>query len=209
MNKNPDRNKRVKAMMLAGGMGMLPLVSSAAVVGSQRGGDVTLADGTTLIADQSTGDGYYGILVTGATAAEITAGTGSTVTVKDAEHYAKGIFIQSAGSHFTADKLVLNASGITAVAFELSGKQVSANLGSGSSVTSIASGIAYAEGGVVSNQSSLQADALQISTQGTNGIALRVSGYGSNVKILRNLFNVTDTQNNHTYGNGVSSGLSG
>lgn len=37
MNKNPDRNKRVKAMMLAGGMGMLPLVSSAAVVGSQRG----------------------------------------------------------------------------------------------------------------------------------------------------------------------------
>jgi outer membrane autotransporter protein len=183
MNKNPDRNKRVKAMMLAGGMGMLPLVSSAAVVGSQRGGDVTLADGTTLIADQSTGDGYYGILVTGATAAEITAGTGSTVTVKDAEHYAKGIFIQSAGSHFTADKLVLNASGITAVAFELSGKQVSANLGSGSSVTSIASGIAYAEGVVVSNQSSLQADALQISTQGTNGIALRVSGYGSNVDL--------------------------
>ncbi|MGC0786613.1 autotransporter outer membrane beta-barrel domain-containing protein [Pantoea agglomerans] len=162
---------------------MLPLVSSAAVVGSQRGGDVTLADGTTLIADQSTGDGYYGILVTGATAAEITAGTGSMVTVKDAEHYAKGIFIQSAGSHFTADKLVLNASGITAVAFELSGKQVSANLGSGSSVTSIASGIAYAEGVVVSNQSSLQADALQISTQGTNGIALRVSGYGSNVDL--------------------------
>lgn len=170
-------------MMLAGGMGMLPLVSSAAVVGSQRGGDVTLADGTTLIADQSTGDGYYGILVTGATAAEITAGTGSMVTVKDAEHYAKGIFIQSAGSHFTADKLVLNASGITAVAFELSGKQVSANLGSGSSVTSIASGIAYAEGVVVSNQSSLQADALQISTQGTNGIALRVNGYGSNVDL--------------------------
>lgn len=61
----------------------------------------------------------------------------------------------------------------------------------------------------MSNQSSLQADALQISTQGTNGIALRVSGYSSNVKILRNLFNVTDTQNNHTYGNGVSSGLSG
>lgn len=183
MNKNPDRNKRVKAMVLAGGMGMLPLVSSAAVVGSQRGGDVTLADGTTLIADQSTGDGYYGILVTGATAAEVTAGTGSIVTVKDAEHYAKGIFIQSAGSHFTADKLVLNASGITAVAFELSGKQVSANLGSGSSVTSIASGIAYAEGVVVSNQSSLQADALQISTQGTNGIALRVSGYGSNVDL--------------------------
>jgi len=183
MNKNPDRNKRVKAMMLAGGMGMIPLVSSAAVVGSQRGGDVTLADGTTLIADQSTGDGYYGILVTGATAAEVTAGTGSTVTVKDAEHYAKGIFIQSAGSHFTADKLVLNASGITAVAFELSGKKVSANLGSGSSVTSVASGIAYAEGVVVSNHSSLQADALQISTQGTNGIALRVSGYGSNVDL--------------------------
>jgi len=32
---------------------MLPLVSSAAAVGTQRGGDVTLADGTKLIADQS------------------------------------------------------------------------------------------------------------------------------------------------------------
>lgn len=53
MNKNPDRNKCVKAMMLAGGMGMLLLVSSAAAVRTQRGGDVTLADGTTLIADQS------------------------------------------------------------------------------------------------------------------------------------------------------------
>jgi len=183
MNKHPDQNKRVKAMVLAGGIGILPLISTAAVVGSQRGGDVTLADGTTLIADQSNGNGYYGILVTGATAAEVTAGTGSTVTVQDAGHYAKGIFIESAGSHFTADKLVLNASGITAVAFELSGKQASANLGSGSSVTSVASGIAYAEGVVVSNQSSLQADALQISTQGTNGLALRVSGYGSNVDL--------------------------
>ncbi|NEG60605.1 autotransporter outer membrane beta-barrel domain-containing protein [Pantoea agglomerans] len=183
MNKNSDRNKRVKAMMLAGGMGMLPLVSSAAVIGSQRGGDITLADATTLIADQSTGDGYYGILVTGATAAEVNAGTGSAVRVTDVEHFAKGIFIQSAGSHFTADKLILNVSGISAVALELSGKQVSANLGSGSSVTSIASGIAYAEGVVVSNQSSLQADALQISTQGTNGIALRVSGYGSSVDL--------------------------
>lgn len=71
MNNNTDLNKRVKAMVLAGGMGMLPLVSPAAIVGSQRGGDITLADGTTLIADQSSGDGYYGILVTGATAAEV------------------------------------------------------------------------------------------------------------------------------------------
>jgi len=53
MNKNPDRNQCLKAMMLAGGMGILPPVSSAAAVGTQRGGDVTLADGTTLIADES------------------------------------------------------------------------------------------------------------------------------------------------------------
>lgn len=209
MNKNPDRNKRVKAMMLAGGMGMLPLISSAAVVGSQRGGDVTLTDGTTLIADQSSGDGYYGILVTGATAAAVTAGTGSTVTVKDAGHYAKGIFIQAAGSHFTADKLVLNVSGISAVALELSGKQVSANLGSGSSVTSVASGSAYAEGVVVSNQSSLQADALQISTQGTNGIALRVSGYGSNVDLGNGSNIQTNGTNSHAVQVDTLSGNSG
>jgi len=199
MNNNTDLNKRVKAMVLAGGMGMLPLVSSAAVVGSQRGGDITLADGTTLIADQSSGDGYYGILVTGATAAEVTAGSGSTVTVKDPEHYAKGIFIQAANSKFTADKLILNASGISAVAMELSGKQVTANLGSGSSVTSIGSGIAYAEGVVVSNQSSLQAEASSIITQGTNGIALRVSGYGSNV----NLGSDSSIQTNGTNSHGV------
>lgn len=184
-------------MILAGGMGMLPLVSSAAVVGSQRGGDITLADGTTLIADQSSGDGYYGILVTGATAAEVTAGSGSTVTVKDPEHYAKGIFIQAANSHFTADKLILNVSGISAVAMELSGKQVTANLGSGSSVTSIGSGIAYAEGVVVSNQSSLQAEASSISTQGTNGIALRVSGYGSNVDLGSDSSIQTNGTNSH------------
>ncbi|PAW31344.1 autotransporter outer membrane beta-barrel domain-containing protein [Pantoea vagans] len=197
MNNNTDLNKRVKAMILAGGMGMLPLVSSAAVVGSQRGGDITLADGTTLIADQSSGDGYYGILVTGATAAEVTAGSGSTVTVKDPEHYAKGIFIQAANSHFTADKLILNVSGISAVAMELSGKQVTANLGSGSSVTSIGSGIAYAEGVVVSNQSSLQAEASSISTQGTNGIALRVSGYGSNVDLGSDSSIQTNGTNSH------------
>lgn len=197
MNNKTDLNKRVKAMVLAGGMGMLPLVSSAAVVGSQRGGDITLADGTTLIADQSSGDGYYGILVTGATAAEVTAGSGSTVTVKDPEHYAKGIFIQAANSHFTADKLILNASGISAVAMELSGKLVTANLGSGSSVTSIGSGIAYAEGVVVSNQSSLQAEASSISTQGTNGIALRVSGYGSNVDLGSDSSIQTNGTNSH------------
>ncbi|MGJ0482736.1 autotransporter outer membrane beta-barrel domain-containing protein [Pantoea agglomerans] len=199
MNNNTDLNKRVKAIVLAGGMGMLPLVSSAAIVGSQRGGDITLADGTTLIADQSSGDGYYGILVTGATAAEVTTGSGSTVTVKDPEHYAKGIFIQAANSNFTADKLILNVSGISAVAMELSGKKVTANLGSGSSVTSIGSGIAYAEGVVVSNQSSLQAEALSISTQGTNGIALRVSGYGSNV----DLGNGSSIQTNGTNSHGV------
>ncbi|KAA5927428.1 MULTISPECIES: autotransporter outer membrane beta-barrel domain-containing protein [Pantoea] len=199
MNNNTDLNKRVKAIVLAGGMGMLPLISSAAIVGSLRGGDITLADGTTLIADQSSGDGYYGILVTGATAAEVTAGSGSTVTVKDPEHYAKGIFIQAANSNFTADKLILNVSGISAVAMELSGKQVTGNLGSGSSVTSIGSGIAYAEGVVVSNQSSLQAEALSISTQGTNGIALRVSGYGSNV----DLGNGSSIQTNGTNSHGV------
>lgn len=82
---------------------------------------------------------------------------------------------------------------------ELSGKKVTANLGSGSSVTSIGSGIAYAEGVVVSNQSSLQAEALSISTQGTNGIALRVSGYGSNV----DSGNGSSIQTNGTNSHGV------
>ncbi len=36
--------KLVKAMMLAGGMGMLPMLSYAAVVESQREEDVTLDD---------------------------------------------------------------------------------------------------------------------------------------------------------------------
>lgn len=161
----------------------MPLISYAAVIGSQTGNEIILTDGTTLIADQSSGDGYYGILVNGATAATVTIGSGSTVRVTDAERYAKGIFIEAANSEFTADKLTLNVSGKTAVGIEFGGKNVTASLGSGSSVTTVASGDSFAEGVVVSNSSSLQANNLQISTQGTGGTALRVSGYGSHASL--------------------------
>ncbi|MGC0805331.1 autotransporter outer membrane beta-barrel domain-containing protein [Pantoea agglomerans] len=183
MNNKFPRNKIAKALMLASGMGVVPLVSYAAVIGSQTGNEIILTDGTTLIADQSSGDGYYGILVNGATAATVTIGSGSTVRVSDAERYAKGIFIEAANSEFTADKLTLNVSGKTAVGIEFGGKNVTASLGSGSSVTTVASGDSFAEGVVVSNSSSLQANNLQISTQGTGGTALRVSGYGSHASL--------------------------
>ena len=183
MNNKFPRNKIAKALMLASGMGVVPLISYAAVIGSQTGNEIILTDGTTLIADQSSGDGYYGILVNGATAATVTIGSGSTVRVSDAERYAKGIFIEAANSEFTADKLTLNVSGKTAVGIEFGGKNVTASLGSGSSVTTVASGDSFAEGVVVSNSSSLQANNLQISTQGTGGTALRVSGYGSHASL--------------------------
>jgi len=196
MNNKFELSRIAKALLLASGMGIVPGMALAAeMVGSQTGSDITLQDGTTLIGDTSSGDGLYGILVPAGTPGTVAAGSGSTISVKDADHYAKGIFVKADGSSFTADKLTLNVSGKTAVGMELSGNKVSADLGSGSSVNIVANG--FAEGIVVQKASSLQADKLNITTQGDNGIALHINGYGSDADIGDGSIINTNGTNSH------------
>lgn len=183
MNNKFELSNLAKALMFAGGMGIIPGISHAAYSGSQTGSEISLADGTTLVADHSDSAGLYGILVPGATAGTVTAGTGTTVRVTDPDHYARGILLLAAESHFTADKLIVNASGNSATGIELRGKHSSADLGASSSVNTVGTGSGFADAIMLSNASSLQATNLQISTQGSNGIGLHVSGYGSSANI--------------------------
>ncbi|MEM6052260.1 autotransporter outer membrane beta-barrel domain-containing protein [Erwinia sp. P7711] len=181
MNNKFELSRIAKALLLAGGMGVVPGMVCAAMVGSQSGSEIILGDVTTLIADTSTGDGLYGIIVPEGPAGTVAAGSGTTVSVKDTGNYAKGILLRADNSRFTADKLILNVSGNTATGLELSGHKVSANLGLDSSVNIVAPGMS--EGVAIRNASTLLADTLQITTQGDNGTALHIDGYGSNADI--------------------------
>ncbi|UIL54915.1 MULTISPECIES: autotransporter outer membrane beta-barrel domain-containing protein [Pantoea] len=186
-------------LMLAGGVGVMPGIGDAAVTGSQTGGDITLPDGTTLIADQTLNGGLYGILVPNGTAGTVETGSGSTVSVTDVDHFAQGIFLNGANSDLHANKLIVTVSGKTASAIELTGNQSSADLGTGSSVTAVGSGSGFADGVTVKNASTLTAEKLQISTQGDNGIGLHVSGYGTEA----GLGNDSAIQTNGTSSNAV------
>lgn len=183
MNNKFELNRIAKAFMLAGAVGIAPGIALAAVMtGSQTGSDITLEDSTTLIGDRSSGDGLYGILVPGGTKGTVAVGSGTAISVEDADHYAKGILLKGADSSFTANKLILNVSGKTATGIELSGNKTSAALGSGSLVNVVTTN-GFAEGAVIKNTSSLQADNLQITTQGDSAIALHINGYGSSADI--------------------------
>jgi len=184
MNNTFELSRIAKALLLASGMGIVPgMALAAAIVGSQKGSDIILEDATTLIGDTSSGDGFYGIIVPAGTPGTVAAGSGSTISVDDPNNYAKGIFIKADSSSFTADKLTLTVSGKTAVGMDLSGKKVSADLGSGSSVSIVGTGTGFAEGIAVSNASTLKANALQITTQGDKGIALHISGGDSSADL--------------------------
>lgn len=183
MNNQFRVSRLAKMLMLASGVSVMPGSGYAAMSGSLTGSNITLPDATMLIADKILNDGLYGIIVPNTVSGTVVIGTGSTVRVTDDENFAQGIFIKGPNSLFTADKLIVSVSGKTASAFELTGKQSNANLGTGSSLTAVGTSIAYAEGLTVSNASSLTAEQLQISTQGINGLALHISGYDTQVSL--------------------------
>lgn len=183
MNNKFELSNLAKALMFASGMGIVPGISHAAFSGSLTGSEINLADGTVLVADKSDSTGLYGILVPAGTAGTVTLGSSSTIRVTDDDHYAEGILLQAADSRLTADKLIVNVAGKSATGIYLSGKNSSADLGSTSSVSTVGTGTGFADAIMLSNASSLQATSLQISTQGSDGIGLHVSGYGSSADI--------------------------
>lgn len=197
MNNKYEVNTLAKALMLASGLSVITGTGHAEVVGSQTGSSIILSDGTTLIADQLSGGGRYGIITSTATTGTIDLGRGSTVSVTDADRLAQGIIVKGANSRLTADQLTVNVSGKTATGIELNGTHSSADLGSGTSVSTVGTGDGFAEGITVSNASSLIADQLQISTQGKSGVALHVSGYGSQANLGDNSVIQTNGTTSH------------
>lgn len=197
MNNKFEVSRLTKALMLVSGIGAITGTGYAAVTGSQTGSAISLSDGTTLIADLSSGGGRYGILVPKATTGTVAVGSGSTVRVTDADHFAQGIILNSDNSSLTADKLTINVSGKTATGIELNGNKSSADLGSGTSVSIVGTGDGFADGITISNASSLVADQLQISTQGTSGVALHISGYGSQANLGDNSVIQTNGTSSH------------
>jgi len=197
MNKKFELSMLAKAFMLTWGIGVAPTLSQAAMVGSQSGSEITLEDGTTLIGDASYSGGLYGILVPVTTTGTVDAGTGSTVSVTDAEHYAQGIVIRGPDSTFIADKLKLNVSGKSATGIDLLGKNGSASLGSGTSVTVAGTGTGSAYGITVGYGSSLETDTLNVSTQGYRGTGIHVTGYGSSADIGEDSVIETNGYNSH------------
>lgn len=198
MNNKFRVSRIAKMLTLASGVSIMPGFGSAAMTGSQTGSDISQPDGTMLIADKILNGGLYGILVPNVSSAKVAVGTGSTVRVTDADHFAQGIILKGPNTLFTADKLIVSVSGKTASAFEVTGKQASADLGTGSSITSVGTGSGFADGVTVSNASSLAAERLQISTQGTNGTGLHVSGYGSQASLGND--SAIQTNGSNSYG---------
>ncbi|WP_312760093.1 autotransporter outer membrane beta-barrel domain-containing protein [Pantoea brenneri] len=197
MNNKFRMSKIAKMLMLASGVSVMPAPTTAAIIGSQTGSDITLPDGTILMGDKISSGGLYGILVPTGTTATVDAGIGSTVRVTDADHIAQGIVLRGPESRFTADKLIVSVSGKTANGFELAGKHSHAELGTGSSVATVGTGNGFADAVTVSNGSSLTAEKLQIITQGTAGRGLHVSGYGTEVSLGNNSTIQTNGDNSH------------
>ena len=181
MNNQFELSRLTKALIIACGVSVLPVSAHAEVVGSQTGSEIILADNTTVIGDK-TASALYGILVPFITTGKVDVGTGSAVNVANANAAAQGIVLLGPDSTLHADKLSVNVSGKAATGIDILGKNNSATLGSGTSVTTVSTD-GHAYGITVGNASSLRADALKISTQGTGGTGLLITWYGSHADI--------------------------
>ncbi len=182
MNNAFKLSRLAKVVIMTLGVSSTPLLTCAAVIGSQSGDVITLADGTTLNGDARYGAMMYGILIPLSYTPKIDLGTGSTLNITDPSGSVNSILIFGTSGSLNADRLTINATGKHASALEVFGANNSINLGSGSSAIVVSSADGDASGMMV-RQGSLLADNLHISTTGNHGVALNISGYGSTANI--------------------------
>ncbi|WP_158083431.1 autotransporter outer membrane beta-barrel domain-containing protein [Pantoea latae] len=164
------------------GVSATPIMTCAAVIGSQSGDVITLTDGTTLNGDARYAATMYGILIPLPYTPKIDLGTGSILNITDPTGSVNSILIFGANGSLNADRLTINATGKHASALEVFGANNSLNLGTGSSAIVVSSADGYASGMMI-RQSSLLADNLHISITGNHGVGLNISGYGSTANI--------------------------
>ncbi|MEZ3501484.1 autotransporter outer membrane beta-barrel domain-containing protein [Pantoea sp. KPR_PJ] len=194
MNNKFELSMLAKALIIACGLGAWPGVGQTAMTGSQRGSDITLEDGTMLIADKDIGT-LYGILVPLTMTGKVDAGTDSTISVNGPDVASQGIVVRGPESTLTANNLKLNVTGLSAVGIDLLGKYSQADLGSDTSVS--VTGTRAAHGITVGFGSSLKANRLNVFMQGDRGHGVVVTGYGSNANIGQDGVIKTDGHNSH------------
>lgn len=178
MNNVFKLRRLAKAVIMTLGVSATPFLTCAAVIGSQSGDEITLADGTTLNGDAWYSAVMYGIFIPQPNTPKIDLGTGSTLNVINPTGSVNSILIYGTNGSLNADRLTINASGKHASALKVFGANNSLNLGSGSSAIVVSSADGDASG-IMVRQGSLLADNLHIMTTGNNGVALDISGYGS------------------------------
>ncbi|MGP3590281.1 autotransporter outer membrane beta-barrel domain-containing protein [Vagococcus sp. WN89Y] len=161
----------------------------AAIISSQID-NIMVSDGDKIIADKMHAGSLYGVMKTNTGTVDLGNNVSISVTAPF-PYSADGIFILGDNSNLTANKLSVDVAGDSATGLYLFGKNIEANLGTGSSIN-VEGGSAASLGVIVNDGSSLKADNLFIQTKGDRGIGLRIdtnsssADLGSNSKIITN-----------------------
>ena len=156
----------------------------AATTGSLSGANIQANDGDTIVADSGTSPGIlYGVLNPAGQPGTIDLGSHVTISADDPAATVRGIIIEGNGSILSADALTVKVSGNSATGINLSGRNVSADLGADSQIIVQGAPSQSAMGIQVSNASLLNADRLSVETNGDYGTGISVSNYGSSASL--------------------------
>ncbi|PNC07591.1 autotransporter outer membrane beta-barrel domain-containing protein, partial [Enterobacter cloacae] len=172
----------------AGLFGLVGMIVScqalAATTGSLSGANIQVNDGDTIVADSGTSPGMlHGVLNPAGQQGTIDLGSHVSVSADDPAATVRGISIEGNGSILSADALTVKVSGNSATGISLSGRNVSADLGTDSRVSVRGAPGERASGILISNASSLTADRLLVETTGDYGTGISLSNHGSSASL--------------------------
>lgn len=150
-------------------------------IGSQTGANITLNDGDILTGDATYSGGLYGVVNPYNQTGIVNLGRHAFINVTDADNYARGVVIWGNESQLSAEGLTLNISGNSALGINITGQDITADLGTGTTVN--VTGTATASGILIRGASSLKAEALTVNLTGDGGFGLSVSNAGTRVDL--------------------------
>ncbi len=150
-------------------------------IGSQTGANITLNDGDILTGDATYSGGLYGVVNPYNQTGIVNLGRRAFINVTDADNYARGVVIWGNESQLFAEGLTLNISGNSALGINITGQDITADLGTGTTVN--VTGTATASGILIRGASSLKAEALTVNLTGDGGFGLSVSNAGTRVDL--------------------------
>ncbi|MTH48932.1 hypothetical protein GJV78_22470, partial [Escherichia alba] len=157
---------------LSGGV-FLPQ-AQAIEIGTQAGAHIKVNDGTRIVADKSVPDkGIYGVIVPAGEKGTVDLGNNVSIIAhgKSSIHRANGIGIEADGSVLTANGLIVEITGKSETGIALTGKNVYADLGTGSQISATSD-----KGIIVGDTSTLVADRLIVEMSDKSECALCING---------------------------------